>query len=146
MSALYLVSCVAGKAAGPRPARDLYTSDWFLKARAYVESTGGRWLILSALYHCVSPDTVLAPYDFSLIQADSNDRIRRQVWSNTTADLIARSVFHGTPIVILAGHAYREFLTPALEKRGFPVTVPMAGLGIGQQKRWMMEHTARPAA
>ena len=38
----YLVACVGQKLSEPAPARDLYTSSWFLKARVYVERTG--WL------------------------------------------------------------------------------------------------------
>ncbi len=31
--AIFLVSCVKAKKAKPMPARELYCSDWFLKAR-----------------------------------------------------------------------------------------------------------------
>ncbi len=37
MSRIYLVSCVGQKLDHPAPAEDLYVSDWFKKARAYVE-------------------------------------------------------------------------------------------------------------
>src|SRR5690606_9611227 len=40
-NATYWVSCVSGKLSRPAPAKDLYISDWFLKARRYVESKGG---------------------------------------------------------------------------------------------------------
>lgn len=35
--AFYLVSCVVDMAEGPLPARTLYRSDWFVKARTYVQ-------------------------------------------------------------------------------------------------------------
>lgn len=139
MSAVYLVSCVAQKAGRPMPAKELYVSDWFRKARAYVESTGAPWFILSALYQVLSPSTVIPPYDYTLIQNDNLDRIRRQTWSRITADLLARRLFKGTRLVIFAGAKYREFLIPELGKRGFECEVPLAGLGIGQQKRWFVE-------
>jgi hypothetical protein len=49
------------------------------------------------LYHVVLPSTVLDPYDYTIIQNDNLDRIRRQVWSNTTADSIQQveRVQHG---------------------------------------------------
>lgn len=53
--AFYLISCVSRKRSAPAQARDLYTSDWFLKAREYVESTGSPWFILSAEHGLVPP-------------------------------------------------------------------------------------------
>ena len=63
---IYLVSCVSRKRATPHRAKDLYISDWFLKARAYVEDTHSPWFILSAEYGLVPPDKVLAPYERTL--------------------------------------------------------------------------------
>ena len=46
---VYLISCVSKKRSTPAQARDLsYISDWFLKARDYVESTRSPWFIFSA--------------------------------------------------------------------------------------------------
>ena len=45
----------------PAKAKDLYTSDWFRKARAYVEHRGGPWFILSAEHGLVDPETVIGP-------------------------------------------------------------------------------------
>lgn len=39
---LCLVSCVSKKLPDPTPAKDLYVSDWFQKARAFVEAQGCR--------------------------------------------------------------------------------------------------------
>ena len=143
MHTLYLVSCVSEKATSPAAAKDLYQSDWFKKARTYVESTGSPWKILSALHHVVSPDTVIGPYDSALTYpGDPNNRCRRQTWSAITAGILARSTFKGTRVVIFAGHAYREFLEPALCEAGFTVEAPLSRLGIGQQKRWFLNHAA----
>lgn len=59
---VYLVACTKTKAAGPRAAKDLYTSPWFRKARRYVESRPGCWFILSAEHGLLDPETVIAPY------------------------------------------------------------------------------------
>ena len=53
---IYLVACVAAKLDRPAPARDLYTSPWFQKARAYVERQGGQWFVLSAKHGLIAPD------------------------------------------------------------------------------------------
>ncbi len=38
---------------------------------------------------------------------------------------------------ILAGDRYRDFLTPMLQAQGVQVDVPMQGLRIGEQLRWL---------
>jgi hypothetical protein len=43
-----LVSCVKDKLDHPAPAKDLYTSDLFRKARGYAERVGVPWFILSS--------------------------------------------------------------------------------------------------
>jgi hypothetical protein len=53
---IYLVSCVSQKRKQACPARELYVSDWFLKARHYTETSGCGWFILSAEYGLVAPD------------------------------------------------------------------------------------------
>src|SRR3546814_11920244 len=61
-SPVFLVACVAAKLDRPAPARDLYASPWFQKARAYVERQGGAWFILSAKHGLIAPETVITPY------------------------------------------------------------------------------------
>ena len=61
-----LVSCVSAKRTTPALAKDLYQSDWFIKARAYAESVGSCWFILSAKYGLVRPDEMIEPYEMTL--------------------------------------------------------------------------------
>ena len=44
-------------------------------------------------------------------------------------------------IVVLAGQRYREFLMGYLRKRAETLEVPMEGLGIGKQLRYLAAHT-----
>lgn len=144
---IFLVSCVAAKAAHAAPARDLYQSDWFRKARAYVEATERPWYILSALHGLLRPDEVTAPYDFTWTNddpTDPQDRVRRQTWSRITASNLHSRSPESARLVVLAGGDYREFLVPALKCRGFAVELPLAGMGIGQQKQWLLQHTPSP--
>jgi hypothetical protein len=46
----------------------------------------------------------------------------------------------GASIVVLAGERYRENVVPFLKGHGFVVDVPMAGLKLGYQLRWLKEH------
>lgn len=137
--AIFLVSCVAQKAPARVRAADLYQSDWFRKARAYVQSTGCRWFILSAEHGLLHPDTPVEPYDATL--AAMGARGRRD-WGGQVAgqlDTALGTAFRG-PIIFLAGRHYR---TPLLAYAGSRARVPMEGLGIGQQKAWLAAHTAR---
>ncbi len=63
---VYLVSCVSKKRSSRAPAKDLYLSDWFIKARNFVEANGGPWFILSAEHGLVAPDDLLEPYEKTL--------------------------------------------------------------------------------
>jgi hypothetical protein len=61
-----LVSCVSAKRTTPARAKSLYQSDWFIKARAYAESVGSCWFILSAKYGLERPDAMIEPYEMTL--------------------------------------------------------------------------------
>jgi hypothetical protein len=58
---IYLVACVAEKGATAAPARDLYVSAWFKKARAYVERRGATWFVLSAEHGLLDPGASIRP-------------------------------------------------------------------------------------
>jgi hypothetical protein len=75
---VYLVSCVSRKQKQACPARDLYASDLFRKARRYAEASGCPWFILSAQYGLVPPDQVIAPYERTLNHMDVDGR---RVWA-----------------------------------------------------------------
>ena len=131
---IHLLSCVGQKQLAPAPARDLYTSSWFRKARRYADSTGQPWFILSAKHGLVHPDRVISPYNLTLNSMPVADRRR---WAQTVLTQLDPHLDGVESIVILAGRRYREFLEPSLQSRGLPVSVPMAGLRIGEQLRWL---------
>lgn len=140
--AIYLVSCVAQKAPTRQRAADLYRSDWFRKARAYVESTGCRWFILSAEHGLLLPDTRIDPYDTML--AVMGARGRREWGARVAAQLdTALGAASQGRIVFLAGRHYR---TPLLAYAADRARVPMEGLGIGQQKAWLAARIAEGRA
>ncbi len=143
---LFLISCVAEKAPAACAARDLYRSDWFNKARAFAEAAGRDYLILSAAHGVLDPRQEVAPYDATL---NTMDRAERQAWAEDVMRQLRQRGQVGRPVVILAGERYREFLIPLLERAsGDPhlVTVPMRGLGIGQQKAWLAARAAEALA
>jgi len=132
-----LVACVSKKNDYARPARDLYISDWFLKASAYADLNSDQWFILSAKYGLIDPNVVIEPYDETLNRMPVK---ARRSWSKEVlADLIPQ-LNNGDHIVFLAGMKYREFLVAPLQSRGFQVEIPMEGLRIGEQLRWLMNN------
>lgn len=111
MKMIYLVSCVSKKRPSSSTAKDLYQSEWFRKARRYVESTGMPWFILSAKYGLLSPDALISPYEQTLNTMPTK---RRQEWAGMVVEQIKPHISKEHSIVVLAGSRYREFLMPAL--------------------------------
>ncbi|AMK26834.1 MULTISPECIES: DUF6884 domain-containing protein [Sphingomonadaceae] len=133
-SPVFLVACVAAKLDRPAPARDLYASPWFQKARAYVERQGGAWFILSAKHGLIAPETVIAPYDETLGAMKAG---ARRLWGARVIEAMAEQIDAAAPLIVLAGRNYRDPLWPQIERRA---SVPMEGLGIGQQLAWLSDN------
>ena len=116
------------------PACDLYTSAWFGKASAHARRVADAWYILSAKYALVSPSTVIAPYDQTLNRMSAAER---RVWAERVLDGLSNVLEPDDHVVILAGQAYRSNLVDPIREMGCTVEIPMQGLGIGQQLRWL---------
>lgn len=104
-STVFLVSCVGKKVSVPVRARDLYVSEWFARAREYIETSGSPWFILSAKYGLVSPDDVLEPYEQSLNQMKVDER---HAWAARVQAQMEERLPKANRIVILAGRRYRS--------------------------------------
>lgn len=139
-SPIYLISCVSQKLDRPAPAKELYCSDWFKKARAYVEALGGRWMIISALHGLVTPETVIEPY--SRFLGDLTKR-EREVWACVVVEALAKHVRFDSDVIFLAGATYREAITDCwlFKSLHLRARAPMASLGIGEQKAWLARET-----
>ena len=121
---LFLVSCVKTKLQQPAKAQDLYVSDWFRKARAYVEREGGAWRILSAKYGLVDPEEVLPPYEKTLTTMRAAER---RAWAAKVLEALEPCLADIDTLVFLAGERYREFLEPSLRSRGVALDVADEG-------------------
>lgn len=133
-----LVSCVSAKRTESSPAKDLYQSSWFIKARKYVETHNLQWYILSAKYGFVSPNEIIEPYEKTLNSLPAEER--RQ-WSLKVFANVKSALPNGGLVRFFAGEKYRDYLIPLLEKAGYTVEVPLQGLGIGQQLSWFNLYT-----
>jgi len=131
---LCLVSCVSKKRPDAAPARDLYVSPWFQKARACVESLGCPWLILSARHGLLDPGTKIGPYDETLNAMSAG---RRRIWARRVMADLAPRLTDVRSVTLFAGSAYREFLEPELRRRGLDLQVPMQAMRIGEQISWL---------
>lgn len=132
MNQFALIACCGLKLDHPAPARHLYTSPLFRKSVAWAERGGLGWAVLSAKFGLVHSYETLPPYNLTLSgmttsqRAEWVDRVRRRIATELP----------GLEFVVLAGRLYRSAVA------GLPHTVPMAGLGIGQQLRWLTEAAA----
>jgi cytoplasmic iron level regulating protein YaaA (DUF328/UPF0246 family) len=133
-SAVFFVSCVAGKKDTASPAGELYTSTLFRLARAYIQKTGAPWFILSAEHGLLSPNDVIEPYDKTL---NSMGVAERRAWAEHVIRQMTDTLPDADEAIIFAGSRYREHLVPWLKHRYERVTVPMEGLRIGEQLSWL---------
>jgi len=131
---LALISCVKTKADRPLPARELYISPWFTKAKSLVQRCGLPWFILSAEHGLVDPATIIAPYERTLNKMSVADR---QLWAEKVVLQMEDFLPEADEIIVLAGVRYREHLMPYLRKRYDAVKVPMEGLTSGRQLSWL---------
>lgn len=134
MKKVALVACVKSKRGRPTEAKRLYDSTWFIKARAYAESRSDTWRILSAKHGALSPDEVIEPYDRSL--HDLPEEARRE-WAAGVLGTLKELLSPSDEVIILAGRTYREHLMEPLKQIVTDVSIPMKGLGIGKQLRFL---------
>lgn len=134
MKKVFLVSCVSAKNSKSCVAKELYISDWFRKAKSYVEKSHSDWFILSALYGLVSPETIIDPYEKTLNKMGIQDRRR---WASSVMNDLRPKLQGVDHIVMLAGERYREFLMEDLAKLCRTIEVPLRGLTIGKQLAWL---------
>jgi hypothetical protein len=140
MQRVALVSCVKSKRDHVSPAGDLYTSPLFRGLRAYAKAHADRWYILSAKHGLLHPEDRIGPYEKTLNNAGVHER---REWAERVEDRLEQVLPAGCEVLILAGQRYREYLVPYLESRGHRVLIPLEGLQMGQQLKWLKESEQR---
>lgn len=135
---IVLVGCGASKRPGGPldrwPARDLYTSALFDKARRWAETHGDRWFVLSALHGLVEPGAMIAPYDFTF----AGRKEYREAWPLRVVAQLAPHLSDGDEVAILAGAEYATGIADGLRDLEIRVRVsqPLRGLQIGERLAW----------
>lgn len=135
--ATVLVSCVKTKLPHPAPARDLYCSIWFRKARRLVEAQHAPWFILSAQHGLVDPNEVIAPYERTLKELSIEEQ---RNWADGVLRRLVPQLRGRARVVFLAGEVYRALLVKPLQEAGWRVEMPMEGLAQGEQLAWLASH------
>jgi len=137
MRHIVLISCVSQKGKVPAKSQDLYLSDLFRKSLRYARSLSPDVIyVLSAKHGLVPLDQVIEPYDDTL-----NGKIAAEVrqWAARVVEQIGQvASLTRDHFTVLAGERYRRFLLPYLVNHD----VPMKGLRIGQQLRFLKERIA----
>jgi cytoplasmic iron level regulating protein YaaA (DUF328/UPF0246 family) len=131
-----LLSCTQRKQTYPCMAQDMYVpSQLFRKAKEYVlKNEYDAWFILSAKYGLLQPNTLIEPYNVSIMDLKKDEIVK---WSERiTKQLLEYPV---TQVDVFAGSKYRQYLLPLLEKCNIVFRVPLKGLGIGQQLKYFKE-------
>lgn len=137
MKTVFLVACAAKKRTAEVTAEDLYSSPLFRKSRAYVLwrlKDGDLWFVLSAKHGLLEPRAVIHPYNETL---NAMKKPERQEWARKVMKDLGGILQPGDSVVFLAGLRYREFLEPKVSAAGCNTLVPMQGMRIGEQLRWL---------
>jgi|SRR5271157_1510220 len=124
---------------GPTPAREAYTGAPFRVNRQYAELVGERWIILSAKYGLIDPETVIEDYEVTFKKATTKpvgiSEIRKQ--------LVQLGLLQYDRVIALGGKEYRLVLEQAFA--GLPaknLSFPFGGLPLGKA----MQATKRAVA
>jgi hypothetical protein len=138
MAKICLVSCAKTKRLTASPAEELYVSQLFSYARGYAQSTADRWYILSAKHGLLAPEAVIGPYEETLKEKSVAEQRR---WSEQVLTSLRAIISPADEVIFLAGVEYRRFLVEGLQQFGCKVHVPLEGMPIGVQIKWLRGET-----
>ena len=137
MAKIVLISCVSKKLNYAAKSKDLYVSPLFQKNLQYAKSLNpDNIFILSARYGLLSLEKKVKPYDKTLNKMAIGE-IRE--WAIKVLNQLKKvSNPAEDEFIFLAGEKYRRFLTPEINN----YKIPMQGLSIGKQLKWLTEKIA----
>lgn len=141
-STLIIVSCGKKKAwqknscAKPIMAKDAYKSGYFKLCKRYAELFGDRWVILSAKYGFIAPESLISTdYDISFkrksLRCISVEKLGKQ------AKDLSFQAFGA--IISLCSREYSRVIKDVLEPMGLKIYSPWEGLRIGYRQKKIKE-------
>jgi len=96
-----------------------------------------QWFILSAKYGLLNPDVEIEPYDESLYD---KSRTEYNLWVKTVIKQLDEVITNDDVVTFYCGKKYRDGLIPYLIHKGIKYHIPLEGMGIGQQLKFLKEH------
>lgn len=134
MKKIILISCASKKLSGSAKAKDLYISPLFKKKLAYAHMLKpDKIFILSAKYHLVPLNRIISPYNLTFNEMSVKE-IR--VWAKKVIVALKKEAkLNNDEFIFLAGENYRRFLIPEIKN----YKIPMKGLGIGEQLKFLTD-------
>ena len=138
MSKIVLISCASKKLAHKAKAKDLYISPLFCGNLTYARSMQpDKIFILSAKYGLVDLEQELEPYNQTLNEMSAWEN---KQWAEKVIEQMCNKGvdFTNDEITFLAGEKYRKNLVSHFQK----VSIPMQGLSIGRQLKYLKEQGA----
>jgi len=131
---IILISCVSKKLDKKSKAGDIYISPLFRYNLKYALSLNPEKIfILSAKYGLLNLEQEIEPYNQTLNKMSS---LEIKDWSSLILkDLKKLSNLEKDEFIFLAGNNYRKYLLPYIKN----YKIPLQGLGIGKQLRFLKE-------
>jgi len=136
MAKIVLISCVSKKLNTKERARDIYISPLFKYALKYSQSLNPEKIfILSAKYGLLNLNDEIEPYEKTL---NSMKMQEMKEWAERVLNKLKQvSDLEKDEFIFLAGEKYRKFLISNIKNS----SVPLKGLGIGKQLKFLKENT-----
>lgn len=136
MRKIVLISCVSVKLSHKARAEELYISPLFKYGLAYAKKLQpDKIYILSAKYGLLELDEIIEPYNITLNTMSSTEI---KIWSEKVLSKLKEKVnLDVDQIIFLAGENYRKYLIPHIKN----YSIPLKGLGIGKQLKYLKEHS-----
>ena len=134
MVKIVLVSCASKKLNYKSKAQDVYISPLFKKNLQYARTLNpDKIFILSAKYGLISLDKEIEPYNKTLNTMHFGEK---KEWAEDVLKKLKKVAdLYNDEFIFLAGENYRKFLIPYIKH----YQIPLQGLGIGKQLKWLTE-------
>ena len=133
---IYLVSCSKDKKKHDALAKDLYISKRFILSRELAEAYSDQWFILSAQHGLLKPDSLIAPYDKSLLDIDRKTKKR---WLNLILQQLEPYLAEETNVVYLGDDHYFREISKWLVSKNVSIFTPFQHLKKEIRIPWLQQ-------
>lgn len=130
-----LIACASKKLKKKTAAKELYDSPLFKLSLNYAKKQADKIFILSAKYMLLDLEQEIEPYELTLNKIKDEEV---KLWADKVLEkLKEKADLERDEFIFLAGEKYRKYLIPEIKN----YNIPMKGLGIGKQLKFLKENT-----